>query len=73
MSEPEPPPGELEKLLRGALKGDPTLIDAHFHLGRLLARLDRKGPAKKALGRYLAASPEGLYAETARALLEELR
>ncbi|MDF1564722.1 MAG: tetratricopeptide repeat protein [Deltaproteobacteria bacterium] len=73
LSEPEPPPGEVEKLLRAALKADPELVDVHFHLGRLLARLDRKAPARRSIARYLKLAGEGFYAETARALQAELR
>ena len=73
LSEPELEPPEAERLLRRALARDPKLGDAHFHLGRLLGRLDRKRAARRSLARYLEFAPEGLYAATARALLETMR
>jgi cytochrome c-type biogenesis protein CcmH/NrfG len=62
------------KLLDEAIAADPQFPDSHFFRGMVLLRgLGQPAAAATEFETYLAASPNGPYAEQVRALLEQAR
>lgn len=58
---------------QNAEKADPTLAKVHYMLGLTYANLDNKAKAVEHLAKFLEMAPDDSDAETAKAMLEELK
>jgi tetratricopeptide (TPR) repeat protein len=56
-----------------AEKADPTFAKTHYMLGLTYANLDKKAEAVQHLAKYLEMEPSGSDADTAKAMLDELK
>ncbi|HKH47708.1 MAG TPA: tetratricopeptide repeat protein [Thermoanaerobaculia bacterium] len=64
---------EAQAAFEKAEKADPTLPKTHYMLGLTYIRLDKKAEAQEHLAKFLDLAPDDKDAETAKAMLEELK